>query len=135
MSLGIGAFCKLTAQDENTVIYEYGSYNQNESKYRNENRISDGIITISKSSLVEPDIHHKIKRLPNGKKKQIVKQIANDIPLEDLFTNKSVIVVNCSNCWQTNKDDIDVMALTIVFYIFTEYQKNGYLPETISINK
>ena len=65
MSLGIGSFCKLIAQDDNTVIYEYGSYNLNEPKYENNNRISDGIITISKSSLIEPEIHDKIKRLPN----------------------------------------------------------------------
>lgn len=40
MSLGIGSFCKLIAQDDNTVIYEYESYNLNEPKYENNNRIS-----------------------------------------------------------------------------------------------
>ena len=75
MSLGIGSFCKLIAQDENTIIYEYGSYNLNEPKYENKHRISDGIITISKSSLIEPEIHDKIKRFPNGKKKRIIKRV------------------------------------------------------------
>lgn len=135
MSLGIGSFCKLIAQDENTIIYEYGSYNLNEPKYENKHRISDGIITISRSSLIEPEIHDKIKRFPNGKKKRIIKRVPKDIPLSDLLENKLVTVENCSNCWKTNVDNIDVMALTTIWYVFLEYQEKGQLPESLSINK
>lgn len=135
MSLGIGSFCKLIAQDENTIIYEYGSYNLNDPKYENKHRISDGIITISKSSLIEPEIHDKIKRFPNGKKKRIIKRVPKDIPLSDLLENKLVTVENCSNYWETNVDNIDVMALTTIWYIFLEYQEKGQLPESLSINK
>ena len=135
MSLGIGSFCKLIAQDENTIIYEYGSYNLNDPKYENKHRISDGIITISKSSLIEPEIHDKIKRFPNGKKKRIIKRVPKDIPLSDLLENKLVTVENCSNYWKTNVDNIDVMALTTIWYIFLEYQEKGQLPESLSINK
>ena len=135
MSLGIGSFCKLIAQDENTIIYEYGSYNLNDPKYENKHRISDGIITISRSSLIEPEIHDKIKRFPNGKKKRIIKRVPKDIPLSDLLENKLVIIENCSNCWKTNVDNIDVMALTTIRYIFLEYQEKGHLPESLSINK
>ena len=46
MSMGIGAYANLIALDEKLVIYEYGSYNLNETKYRNANHICDGIITI-----------------------------------------------------------------------------------------
>ena len=52
MSIGIGAFCKRIAEDNNTVIYEYGSYDLNDINYRNERRIADGIITINKSALI-----------------------------------------------------------------------------------
>ena len=135
MSLGIGAFCKLIAEDEETVIYEYGSFNLNEPDYRNEQKIADGIITIKKSSLIEPEIHDKIKRLPNGKKKQIIKRVPQDISLSKLFNNKSIIVENCSHCWKTNDIGIDVMASTTVWYIFFEYQEKGRLPESLSINK
>ena len=85
MSIGIGAFCKRIAEDNNTVIYEYGSYDLNHINYRNERRIADGIITINKSALIEPDIHDRIKRFPNGKKKRIIKRIPRDIPLSHLF--------------------------------------------------
>lgn len=98
MSRGIGAFCELEIQDEDTVIYKYGSYNLNEQKYRNKDYIADGIITILKCSLIEPEIHDKIKRFPNGKKKRIVKRIPKEVMLSDLFKNKLVTVENCSNC-------------------------------------
>ena len=135
MSLGIGSFCKLIAEDEETVIYGYGSYNLNEPRYDNKNRISDGIITISKNSLIEPEIHDIIKRFPNGKKKRIIKRVPKDIPLSDLLENKLITVENCSHCWKTNVRNIDVMALTTIWHILLEYQKIGYLPEELNINK
>ncbi len=36
-------------QDENTVIYQYGAYNLNESQYRNEKHLADGVIIIDKT--------------------------------------------------------------------------------------
>lgn len=135
MSLGIGAFCKLIAQDEETVIYEYGSYNLNEPDYTNEQKIADGIIQIKKIALIEPDIHNTIKRLPSGKKKEIIKRVAKEIRLSQLFANNSIILENCSHCWKTNENGVDVMANTTVWYIFLEYQEKGYLPEYLSINK
>ena len=135
MSIGIGAFCKRIAEDNNTVIYEYGSYDLNDINYRNERRIADGIITISKSALIEPDIHNKIKRLPNGKKKRIIKRIPRDVPLSYLFDNKFVTVENCSHCWNTSENGIDVMASAIVWHLVLEYQKTGQLPVNLSINK
>ena len=135
MSIGIGAFCKLIAQDENIVIYEYGSYDLNEISYRNENRIADGIITINKSALIEPEIHKKIKRFPNGKRKRIIKRVPRDISLSDLFDSKLVTVENCSHCWQTAENGIDVMAHTTVWHIFLEYQEKGQIPNSLSIHK
>ncbi len=135
MSLGIGAFCKLIAQDEETVIYEYGSYNLNEPNYTNEQKIADGIITIKKIALIEPDIHNKTRRLPNGKKKELTKRVPKEIHLSQLFENNSVIVENCSHCWKTDENGVDVMANTTVWYIFLDYQEKGCLPEHLSINK
>lgn len=135
MSLGIGAFCKLIAEDEETVIYEYGSFNLNEPKYENKNHISDGIITISKNSLIEPEIHDKTKRLPNGKKKRIIKRVPKEIHLSDLIENKRITIENCTHCWKTHENGIDVMATTTIWYIFRKYQENGILPETVCIHK
>lgn len=135
LSLGIGSFCKMIDQDECTAIYAYGAYNLNLSPYKNEKHICDGIITIAKNGLVEPAIHEKTKRLPNGKKQKLVKRVANDIPISELLKNKKITIQNCSCCWETNEDGIDVLALTTVWYIFLEYQENGFLPETLHINQ
>ena len=70
MSRGIGGSCRIVEEDEHTVIYEYGGYNLNKSEYRNPDRICDGLITVDKNVLVEPEIHTKIKRTQGGKKKQ-----------------------------------------------------------------
>lgn len=46
MSIGIGAHANLVFEDEQTVIYEYGGYNLDDSKYRNENHLYDGNLTM-----------------------------------------------------------------------------------------
>lgn len=55
MSLGIGAHANIVLENEHTVIYEYGGYNLNDPKFRNENRVYDGKIVISKEFFVEPN--------------------------------------------------------------------------------
>lgn len=75
MSRGFGAFVKLVLQDDETVIYEYGSYNLNEEKFRNKDHVSDGLITIDKSCFLEPKINKKLKKMPSGRKKLIIKRI------------------------------------------------------------
>ena len=57
MSKGIGGSARVVMQDENTVVYEYYVYNLNEEEYRNREHIYDGIITIDKRFLAEPEIH------------------------------------------------------------------------------
>lgn len=49
MSRGFGAHADLVAQDNETVIYQYGGYNLNEPEFRNEKHLYDGLITISRS--------------------------------------------------------------------------------------
>lgn len=53
MSLGIGAHANIVLENEHTVIYEYGGHNLNDPKFRNENRVYDGKIVISKEFFVE----------------------------------------------------------------------------------
>lgn len=51
---GIGVKEKLILQDDKTVIYEYGSYNWNEEKYRNiDEQVFDGTISIQKDLFFE----------------------------------------------------------------------------------
>lgn len=134
MSLGYGGWCYIVAQDEQTVIFQYGSYNLNDSTYRNAERVCDGTITIDKESLVEPEIHEKLKRFPNGKKKLIVKRIVVDVPYKELFENGKIQIQNSKNCWRTTVDGNDYIAWHLIWNIFSEYQRNGTVPEKVTYN-
>ena len=136
MSMGYGGSAKIVLQDEETVIYKYSPYNLNDPEYRNPKRIYDGFITISKNSLVEPDIHTKIKRMPSGRKKLLTKRIPRDVDYSLLFDTGKITVENSSYCWilvGQNKN-VGMIAMRIIFKIFDYYQDNGCLPETISLN-
>lgn len=135
ISLGIGAYAKLVIYDDTTVIYEYGGYNLNQKEYRNEDRVLDGTITISRSCFAEPEIHERIKKTPSGRKKTITKRIPISVDYLKMIGEGAIVVENCGNCWHTlSENNIDDMALRILFLLFQQYQEEGKLPENISYN-
>lgn len=135
MSRGIGARANLVLEDEKTVMYEYGGYNLNEPEYGNENHIYDGTITISRDCFAEPEIHEKLKKMPGGRKKLIIKRIPVSVDYPKMISDGRIVIENCSNCWRCTPDEnIDVMALHILFYLFRQYQEEGKMPEYISYN-
>lgn len=132
MSLGYGGFCRKELEDETHIIYAYSSFNWNDERHKNDDRICDGVITITKSTLVEPDIHSKIKRKPNGKKVVVTKRVPKDFNLSELIVNKDIIIENCSNTWQKTAEGFDIIALHLLFKLFNQYQDEGKLPEKVS---
>lgn len=135
MSRGMGARANLRLQDEKTIIYEYGGYNLNEDNFKNEAQICDGIIIISRNCFLEPEIHQKIEKMPSGKKKIITKRISIDGDCSKMIKDGLIVIENCSNCWKTTDDEhIDIMALRILFKLFSKYQEEGKVPESISYN-
>lgn len=69
MSIGYSGFAYLVDQDADSVMYSYGCSNLNDDKYMNLDSVKDGLIIINKNCLVQPEIHRKLKRFPNGRKK------------------------------------------------------------------
>lgn len=134
MSIGIGTFAHLIAEDYEMVIFEYGNYNLNEESYRNAERIEDGILAIEKSCFHEPEIHEKLKRMPSGRKKHIVKRIPTRTDYLTMIQEGKIRVENTSVCWKTFEDGIDVMVSHILFYLFNQYQEDGVIPQYISLN-
>ncbi|MBD5396049.1 MAG: hypothetical protein HDR71_17735 [Lachnospiraceae bacterium] len=136
MSRGIGAHANKVFEDNETIIYEYGGYNLNDKKFRNENHIYDGSILIPRSCFVEPEIHKKMKKMPNGKRKLITKRIPILVEYEKMIEEGIVVIKNCSHCWYTTNDarHIDMMALRILSHVFQQYQVEGEIPEYISYN-
>lgn len=134
MSRGIGGNCRIVEEDEHTVIYEYGGYNLNKPEYRNPDRICDGLITIDKNALVEPEIHTKIKRTQGRHKKLVTKRVLREVPYMELIESGQIEIQNCSNCWQTLQSGKDMIAFHLIFKIFNKYQEDGFLPSTVSYN-
>lgn len=136
MSMGYGGTAKILLQDENVVVYEYLPYNLNDSDYRNADRICDGLITISKLALVEPEIHVKMKRMPSGRKQFKEKRIRCEVDYDSLLHNGEICIENSKYCWQFvgGENNIGMIAMRIVFQIFDEYQDKEILPELVSIN-
>lgn len=134
MSRGIGGSCRIVEEDEHTVIYEYGGYNLNKPEFRNPDHICDGLITIDKNALVEPEIHTKIKRTQCGKKELVTKRVLRDVPYVELIESGKIEIQNCSNCWQTFPSGKDIIAFHLIFKIFNMYQEDGNLPSSVSYN-
>lgn len=133
LSKGIGGGCRKVLEDDNIIIYEYFSYNLNIPKYRNDKKIFDGIITIEKASFIEPEIHRKLKKFRNGKKKLIIKRVcSDDIPLESLLSNGKITIENTRNCWMLSNEGYDFIALHFCYDILKRYQKDGEVPEKLS---
>ena len=68
MSIGAGGSARIIMQDADVVIYEYYAYSLNEEKYQNTEHIYDGVITIRKNSLIEPETHERVKKMPSAEK-------------------------------------------------------------------
>ena len=110
----------------------------NDDKHRNEEKICDGIITIAKRCFKAPDIHQKIKKLPHGKKRIIMKKVIVKVDCDSYLRNGLISVQNCSNCWEkigytcpnSTLEDLDVMAWRMLPSIFEYYQYHGEIPKS-----
>lgn len=52
-----------------------------------------------------------------------------------MIKERHILIEICSNCWHMTPDNnIDVMALHILFKLFLQYQEDGKLPDYISYN-
>ena len=136
MSMGYGGSARIVDQDSKTAIYEYAPYNLDEPAFRNGNRIHDGLITINKESLVEPEIHEKVKRMPSGRKRLIIKRIRRDVDYSSLLKEKKIMVENSRYCWRYvgTEKNIGMIAMKLIFHIYDQYQMEGALPKTVSLN-
>lgn len=126
MSLGYGGMAHKSAEDNHTVIYNYGGFNLGDPQYRNENNICDGIIWISKSCFPVPEIHERIRKMPSGRKKLVKKRILlsiYELPIMEYLSREQIIIENSKNCWKTIfPQQIDYIAIRLLDNIFREYQ-------------
>ena len=136
MSRGFGACANKIIEDSEIVVYEYGGYNLNDPKYWNEDHLYDGSITIAKKCFVEPEIHQKLKKMPSGRKKLVVKRIPVSVDFGQMIEDGLIEVQSCSNCWQLTEDEphIDIMVCRLLLKLFDQYQEDGIIPEHVGVD-
>ena len=110
MSVGHGAFCKKLSENDECVTYAYSSFNYNNKKYLNDERICDGRIIITKS-IFSDDL-----------------SILCD-SFHDLYDNGDIIIENCSNTWQKHSKGYDVMAVHLWCKLLRQIQKLQCFPD------
>ena len=135
MSMGRGGVCRKTSENERSVEYEYYSYDLDIPECRNEEKLYDGRIVIAKAALVEPEIHEKMKRKPNGNKQLVRKIIPQSVDVRALAANGNITITNCSHTSRKTTEGIDVFAIYLCGKIFDNYQLNGALPEKCSVHQ
>ena len=130
MSLGYVGYARLVVEDEEFAIYEYSGENWNDEKsISGDAMLLDGEIQIKKSSLEEPEIHEKIRKLPNHRKKLVTKRITHVVNIQQKIADGDIVIKDCKNEFSRYGLETKYLATRLLHRIFDEYQKNGRLPE------
>jgi hypothetical protein len=133
MSLGFLGYAKLVAEDSKYALYLYSGENWNsEHSTSGDSVLYDGKIRIKKDSLEEPELHQKLKKMPNHRKKMLTKRITH-IPniVQKLLDGDVQILKPCKNEFCRYSTEY-YLALSLLHRIFEEYQIIGKLPDKVS---
>lgn len=130
MSLGYVGHARLEAEDDEIAIYSYTGedWNVQDESVREALESDSGQFTISKSCLIEPEVHSKVRKL-NGRKRLVEKTIVRDPDLADLIRNGDIVVDKlCAVDSEASVYHPHICA-RLLRLIFRSYQVNGRLPE------
>ncbi|MDM8196214.1 hypothetical protein QUV98_07785 [Massilimicrobiota timonensis] len=136
MSLGYLGRARLLEEDKEYAIYEYSGENWNDkNSLSGDSLLYDGLILIKKSSLEEPKIHEKIKKMPNHRKKRVIKKITHFVDVEQKIKNGDIeIIKDCKN--EFSQFSLDrYIATHLLHVIYIKYQELGSLPTKIMFIK
>ena len=137
MSIGYGGYAYLISEDISSVLYEYGAFNWNIPRCANKDNVCDGFMIVNRECFIEPEIHQKMKKMPSGRKRLIIKCIPKDVDISQNLKDGKIAIENCSHCWQfgfdPGEEKIDIMALRLLNEIFRKYQEKSEIPKKVSI--
>ena len=133
MSIGFCGLCRKEAEDEKMVLYTYAGENWNDhgKSKSGDSLLYDGYFIIYKDCLEEPEIHTRMKRMPSGRKRTVVKRIPHFPAIFEHVRNGRIVVEKeCKNAFRYPETlPIDYIAYHLLLHIFTQYQLDGALPE------
>lgn len=131
MSLGYVGHARLGAEDTEIAIYSYTGENWNvrDEAIRKRFESTIGQITIDKSCLIEPELHSKVRRMPNGRKKLVEKRIIRHPDISELISDGSIVVDELCGVDAEASDCRPCIYIRLLRIIFESYQLNGRLPE------
>lgn len=131
MSLGYVGHARLEAEDTEIAIYSYTGENWNVQDEAIRKRLESAIgqITIDKSCLIEPELHGKVRRMPNGRKKLFEKRIIRHPDISGLISDGNIVVDELCGVDAEASDHRPCIYIRLLRIIFESYQLNGRLPE------
>lgn len=88
-----------------------------------------GQITIDKSCLIEPELHSKVRRMPNGRKKLVKKRTIRHSDISELISDGSIAVDGLCGAAAGASDCRPRIYMWLLRLICESNQLNGRLPE------
>ena len=132
MSLGYVGYARLAVEDDEYVVYEYSGENWNdENSASGDALLFDGEIQIKKASFEEPEIHEKLKKMPNHRKKLVTKRITHVVDVSRKIQDGDIVILKeCKNeFYRFSNSGVKYIALRLLYHIYEEYQETGKIPE------
>ena len=123
MGMGYGARATLVLEDAETAIYTYGGFNWDIPSCENPDYVQDGLLTIPRDCLPEPEIHARWRRMPSGKKRWVEKRVPVTVDVCGMIREGRIVVEDCSYCWVRLEEagGADAMACRVLWEIFEKY--------------
>lgn len=132
MSLGYGGVCSKALEDGATAIYTYRGQNLNLPKGEEERIESiEGMFTIQKFALEEPEVHEKIVKGSNGRKKLVRKKIMRSPDLSAHIEDGTLVVDKLCGVDVAFKESgmFPRCAFILISKVFGRYMEDGTLPD------
>lgn len=136
MSYGFIGRAWLEAEDDETAIYSYSGedINLHEADSVEKMKVAGSFI-IRKSCLQEPEIHRRVRKMPNGRKKLVEKKIVISPNIGEAVNNGGIEIEKLCGIDELKSESIPKYAFALLWRIFDDYQRNGKLPKKVSIVK
>lgn len=132
MSLGYGGVCRKALEDGETVIYTYRGENLNLPKGERERfEAIEGMFTVQRSALEEPEMYERVVRGPNGRKRLVRKKITRLPHIDGHIEDGTVRVDELCSVDVAFKESgtYPRCALILMRKVFERYMEDGILPD------